>query len=56
MIIMYKRTIGYSNVCKSMQGHRIKFKLQSQVFGYDILRSKHKGNHFDTQDKMRIKP
>jgi len=36
---MYKRTIGYSNVCSSAQDHIIKSRLHSQVIDFETSSS-----------------
>ena len=46
MITIYETTIGYSNVCSSVQDHIIKFWLWSQFFGSETPSSERKGIHF----------
>jgi len=42
MITMYRRTIGYSKICSSIQDHIIKIWLRSQHFGPEDQRFEHR--------------
>lgn len=46
---MYESATGYSNVHSSVQDHKIKFWLQSQVIGSETSNAEHKGKQFGTQ-------
>jgi len=50
MIPSYKRTIGYVNICSSVQDDRIKFKLLNQVL---VMRKQDPGHIQEHLNQVR---